>query len=205
MPIFSTSKSSQGSSSLQSAAIATLGGAQISLTLLEKMTDGVPVPFVKAAAGTAVEVIKLARAIQSNKEECEDLLKRSASLLVVMLRSFDGKAESSIPEELKSRVERLITTFHEVRATLETVEKRNGKRSALLYHFDNADKLKGCAAELDWAIQEFQVVSQVNSCLQELERHAEWRDGQAEIRKDLNDIRDALNEQVGFVVLDQSH
>ncbi|KAG8941492.1 hypothetical protein FRC03_004471 [Tulasnella sp. 419] len=72
MAIFSSWKSGRGSPSV---AIATLGGAQISLTLLEKMTDGVPVPFVKAAAGTAAEIIKIARAIQSNKEECEDFLK----------------------------------------------------------------------------------------------------------------------------------
>ncbi|KAG8960785.1 hypothetical protein FRC03_006147, partial [Tulasnella sp. 419] len=192
MGIFSTPKHDQSSSSLQSVLIATLGGAQVSLTLLEKMTDGVPIPFVRAAAGTAVEVIKIARTIQSNRDECEDLLKRSASLLVVILGSLSGKAESTIPNDLKTRLERLTLTFNEVHKALETIEKRNGKRRALLYHFDNAEKLKGCSAKLDWAMQEFQVMSQVDSCLKDIERHEELRE---EFRKGLSEVRDAIKEQ----------
>ncbi|KAG8966626.1 hypothetical protein FRC03_011573 [Tulasnella sp. 419] len=109
MSTFSASKTRQGSPTRHSAAIAILGGAQISLTLLERISECVPVPFIKAAAGTAVELVRIIRAIQSNKEECEDLLKRSASLLVVILHSLGGKAESDISEELKSRLERLVT------------------------------------------------------------------------------------------------
>ncbi|KAG8912083.1 hypothetical protein FRC02_006173, partial [Tulasnella sp. 418] len=208
----SASTTRQGSSTRHSAVIAILGGAQISLTVLEKISECVPVPFVKEATGTAVELIKIIRAIQSNKEECEDLLKRNASLLVVILHSLGGKAESDIPEELKSRVERLVTAssilnlessaFYEVRTMLEVVKTRNAKWRAPLYYFDNAEKLKGCSAQLDWAIQEFQVMSQVDACFQGLQQHAELRngqvqlqDGQAQIRNDLREIRDAFSEQ----------
>ncbi|KAG8918315.1 hypothetical protein FRC02_002461, partial [Tulasnella sp. 418] len=38
---------------------------------------------------------------------------------------------------------------------------------------------------IDWALQEFQVTSKVDSCLKDLERHEELRKGQTEIKKEL--------------------
>ncbi|KAG8940305.1 hypothetical protein FRC03_005616, partial [Tulasnella sp. 419] len=181
----------KSSGNTESYGVSILGGAQISLTLLEKIMDGIPVPFVKSVAGAAVEVIKMARVMQSNREECDDLVQRSTSLLVVILRSFDGKTEAAIPSHLREGVERLASNFHEVLATLQTIDKRAGKRSvsaiakALVYHFDNAEKLKGCSAKLNWAMQEFQVTTKVESCLKELEQYHE-------ICKDLKEIKKGL-------------
>ncbi|KAG8943941.1 hypothetical protein FRC03_002272, partial [Tulasnella sp. 419] len=158
-----------------------------------KAVDGTPVPFVKGVAGAAIEVIKIARAIQSNKEECDDLIKRSTSLLVVILGSFDGKREDEIPEDLKKTVEQLNMSFQEILSDLRTIDNRAGKRSAaglakaILYHYDNQDKLKSCSTRLDWAIGEFQVKSKVDSCLKDLQRHEELRKGQEAIREDLRE------------------
>ncbi|KAG8940480.1 hypothetical protein FRC03_005443, partial [Tulasnella sp. 419] len=165
-----------GSSALKSTGTAILGGAVISLTLLEKMMDGVPIPFVKGSAGAALEVIKIIKTIEANKSDCEDLEKRSTSLLVVILNSFNGKTEAEIPDHLRRGVERLTMSFHEVLAMLETVGRR-GKRVMIgpLYASDNAEKLKSCIAKLDWAMQEFQVTSKVDSCLKDLERHEELK------------------------------
>ncbi|KAG8909870.1 hypothetical protein FRC02_007535, partial [Tulasnella sp. 418] len=216
MPWFSTSRTST-SSRLESATTATLGGAQIALTLLEKMADGVPVPFIKAAAGTAVEVIKLTQLIQANREECDDLMKRCTSLLVVILGSLKGKTEHDIPSDLKNRLETLTGNLMDILAELKLIDARSGKDSvrgkmkAGLYHFDNSRKLTGCCAKLDWALQEFQVMSKVDSCLKDLERHEdlkneigesrddvkkeikesrdELRDGQQELRQEIQDVR----------------
>ncbi|KAG8927272.1 hypothetical protein FRC02_008336 [Tulasnella sp. 418] len=165
MGIFSVSKSSRSSSSTQSVTVATLGGAQVSLTLLEKLLDGTPIPFVKGAVGTALEVIKLAKAIQSDKEDCDNLIKRTTSLLIIILDSLKGKTEEEIPSHLKDAVERLSTNFHEVLNELKIIDKRVGKRGAggitkaILYHFDNTEKLKGCSSKLEWAIAEFEARS----------------------------------------------
>lgn len=35
------------------------GGAKLSLVVLEKLLDGVPVPFVKGAVGAALQVIRI--------------------------------------------------------------------------------------------------------------------------------------------------
>ncbi|KAG8926308.1 hypothetical protein FRC02_008974 [Tulasnella sp. 418] len=99
---------------------------------------------------------------------------------------------------------------------LETIKERAGKRRALLYYFDNAEKLKSCSTQLDWAMQEFQVVSQVDLCLKDLERHEELlkgqeelrdelRGGQTELRRGLNEVRDAINEQVGLICPQPNH
>ncbi|KAG8962149.1 hypothetical protein FRC03_004564 [Tulasnella sp. 419] len=189
MGLFSSSRPSTPRP--DSVTTAALGVGQISLTLLEKMTDGVPVPFVKAVAGTAVEVIKMARLIQANRKECDDLNKRCTSLLLVILSSLSGKSEDEIPSDLKGNLKRLSSNLHEVLSELKVIDTRVGKSSigsklkAGIYHFDNAEKLVECSAKIDWALQEFQVTSKVDSCLKDLERHEELRKGQTEIKKEL--------------------
>ncbi|KAG8917076.1 hypothetical protein FRC02_003380 [Tulasnella sp. 418] len=220
MGLLSSSKGSESSSSLASVGTATLNGAQLTLTLLEKAVDGTNIPFVKGVAGVAVEVIKIAKAIQTNREECDNLMKKATSLLVVILGSLKGKTEDAIPDHLKSAVERLTTSFQEVLAELRIIEKRVGKRSlgglarAILYYVDNGEKLNDCSAKLDWAMGEFQVTSKVDSCLKDLERHEELKQGQkelregqekmdqnikasrVEIRDGLTEIRDVMKEQI---------
>ncbi|KAG8921974.1 hypothetical protein FRC02_012228 [Tulasnella sp. 418] len=216
MGLLSSSKGSDSSSSLASVGTATLNGAHLTLILLEKAVDGTNIPFVKGVAGVAVEVIKIAKAIETNREECDDLMTRATSLLVVILSSLKGKSEDAIPDHLKNAVERLTTSFQEVLAELRIIEKRVGKRSlggrarAILYYVDNGEKLKGCSAKLDWAMGEFQVTSKVDSCLKDLERHEELKKelregqekmeqnikaGQVEIRDGLTEIRDVIKEQ----------
>ncbi|KAG8949057.1 hypothetical protein FRC03_000482 [Tulasnella sp. 419] len=219
MGLLSSSKGLETASSRASAA--TLNDAQISLSLLKEAMDGTNIPFVKGVAGVAVEVIKIAQSIQSNREECDHLRKRTTSLLVVILGSFKGKSENAIPDHLKIGVERLTTTFHEVLAELRVVERRVGKQSvgglarAILYHIDNGEKLKECSAKLEWAMREFQVTSKVDSCLKDLERHEELmkgqdaikeqiREGQVQIEENIKvEIRDGLTE-IKDVIKDQS-
>ncbi|KAG8922047.1 hypothetical protein FRC02_012169 [Tulasnella sp. 418] len=214
MGLLSSSKESERSkSSLGSVGTAALNGAQISLTLLKEVMDGTNIPFVKGVAGVAVEVIKIVKAIQTNSEECEELIKRTTSLLVVILGSLKGKSEDAIPDYLKNGVERLTTSFQEVLAELRIIEKRVGKRSvgglarAILYYTDNGEKLKGCSAKLDWAMGEFQVTSKVDACLKDFARHEELRKGQMELREGqikiedniktgFTEIRDVMKEQI---------
>ncbi|KAG8922998.1 hypothetical protein FRC02_011485, partial [Tulasnella sp. 418] len=226
MGLLSSSKGSERTSLSASLGTAALNGAQISLTLLKEAMDGTNIPFVKGVAGVAVEAINMAKSIQSNREECDDLIKRATSILVVILGSFRGETEDAIPVHLKNGVERLTASFHEVLAELRIIEKRVGKWSvgglarAILSNIDNGEKLKDCSAKLEWAMGEFQVTSKVDSCLKDLERHEglkkgqegvkeEVREGQVktevmevnikagqgEIRDDLTEIRDVINEQ----------
>ncbi|KAG8920609.1 hypothetical protein FRC02_000800, partial [Tulasnella sp. 418] len=178
--------SSAGSSIAKSAGIAVLGGTVTSLTLLEKIADASNIPVVKGAAGAALEIIKLLQTMYNNKMDCADLVQRSTSLMVVILGMFKGKKEEEISHHLRGAVERLTVTFHEVLHDLRKVAQR-GDRSLIgfLYTIDNANTLKGCAMRLDWAMQEFQVTSNVDSCLKDLERHNELV---AEIREGLGRI-----------------
>ncbi|KAG8940075.1 hypothetical protein FRC03_005798, partial [Tulasnella sp. 419] len=193
MGIFSTPKPPKSPSTLESVGVATLGGVQVSLTLLEKLMDGTSIPFVKGAVGTALEVIKIAKGIQADRDDCDNLIKRTTSLLIVILDSLRGKTEKEIPDHLKRAVERLSTSFQEVLDELRIVDKRVGKRSsasiarAILYHFDNTEKLQGCSAKLEWAMNEFQVTSKVDSCLKDLERHEE-------VRKEIRENRTVIQE-----------
>ncbi|KAG8918870.1 hypothetical protein FRC02_002065, partial [Tulasnella sp. 418] len=145
------------------------------------------------AVGTALEVIKIAKGIQADREDCDNLIKRTTSLLIVILDSLKGKAEKEIPSYLKEAVERLSINFQEVLNELRIIEKRVGKRSAssiakaILYHFDNTEKLKECSATLEWAMAEFQVTSKVDSCLKDLERHQELRE---EVRENRTSIQE---------------
>ncbi|KAG8923761.1 hypothetical protein FRC02_010922 [Tulasnella sp. 418] len=198
---FSSSRKPPGSSSMAaSVGIALLGGTQITLTLLEKLMDPFPLSFVKGLAGAGVEVIKMARIIQSNKKECEELQKRSASLLVVILDSLKGKEENEIPDDLKQGLDRLTKNFLDVTAELKVVERRSNKGSlaelsrSILYHHDNAEVLKNCIAKLDWAMQEFQVASKVDSSLDDLKRHEELLRGQAQIQKSQVNIEQGQTE-----------
>ncbi|KAG8940031.1 hypothetical protein FRC03_005821, partial [Tulasnella sp. 419] len=119
--------------------------------------------------------------------------------------------------DLKNRLDTLTGNLMDILAELKLIDARSGKDSvrgkmkAGLYHFDNSRKLTGCCAKLDWALQEFQVMSKVDSCLKDLERHEdlkneigesrddvkkeikesrdELRDGQQELRQEIQDVR----------------
>ncbi|KAG8911370.1 hypothetical protein FRC02_006656, partial [Tulasnella sp. 418] len=185
------SSSSAGSSAARSASIAVLGGAIISLTLLEKIADALSIPVVKGSAGAALEIVKILQTMYNNKMDCVDLLQRSTSLMVVLLSMFKGKNKEEISDHLQRAVERLTVTFHEVLYDLRKVAQRGDQYLiGFLYTIDNTNKLKGCAARLDWAMQEFQVTSNVDSCLKDLERHNELV---AEIREGLDAIAAKVN------------
>ncbi|KAG8957003.1 hypothetical protein FRC03_010632 [Tulasnella sp. 419] len=171
--VLSRSKSSGSSSSFGSTGTKILGGVQVSLTLLEKSVDGTSIPFVKGVAGAALEVIKIAKSIQSNREECDNLAERSTSLLIVILGSLTGKTEDAIPDHLRRGVERLTVNFHEVLAGLRIIDNRAQGWRAVMYYLDNGERLKDFSAKLQWAMEEFQVTSKVDSCLKDLERHEE--------------------------------
>ncbi|KAG8920234.1 hypothetical protein FRC02_001039 [Tulasnella sp. 418] len=179
---------SESTSTVGSVGIALFGGTQITLTLLEKLMDSFPLPMVKGLAGAGVEVI------QSNKKECNELQKRSASLLVVVLDSLKSKKEEELPDELKHGIERLTNNFLEVISELKVVEKRSSKGSvtelsrSILYHHDNAEVLKGCMAKLDWAMQEFQVTAKIDSSLKDLKRHEELVYGQAQLQQGVAEL-----------------
>ncbi|KAG8933321.1 hypothetical protein FRC03_011887 [Tulasnella sp. 419] len=215
--VLSHSGPSGSSSSLASAGTAIVGGAQVSLSLLEKSMDGMNIPFVKGVAGAALEVtsIKIAKAIQTNREGCASLVERSTSLLVVILGSLSGKTEAAIPDDLRRGVERLMTNFNEVLAELRAIDKRAQKWRAVFYYLDNGERLKDCLAKLQWAMEEFQVISKVDSCLKDLERHEELRKGQeriqesqqvlldrqANMERNINEVRDGLLD-VREVIMD---
>ncbi|KAG8952572.1 hypothetical protein FRC03_012070 [Tulasnella sp. 419] len=160
--------------------------------------DGTNIPFVKGVAGAALEVIKIVKAIQTNREECNNLVERCTSLLVVILGSLAGKTEDAIPDYLRRGVERLTTNFNEVLDELRIIDKRAQKWRALVYYLDNGEKLKDCSAKLHWAMEEFQVTSKVSSCLKDLESHEELREGQKKILESTqelqNEVRDGLVE-----------
>ncbi|KAG8940820.1 hypothetical protein FRC03_005074, partial [Tulasnella sp. 419] len=52
-------------------------------------------------------------------------------------------------------------------------------------------KLIGCSAKLDWGLQEFQVMSKVDSCLKDLERHEDLKN---EIKESRDDVKDEIKE-----------
>ncbi|KAG8942429.1 hypothetical protein FRC03_003221 [Tulasnella sp. 419] len=194
--VLSHSKPSSSSSLRASAGTAILGGAQVSLALLEKSMDGTNIPFVKGVAGAALEVIKIAKAIQSNRDECDNLIDRSTSLLVVILGSLAGKTEDAIPDYVRKGVERLVAAFHEVLAGLKIIEKRAHNWRAILYYLDNGEKLKDCLAKLNWAMDEFQVTSRVDSCLKDLERHEELRKGQERILESQQELHQEVKQEL---------
>ncbi|KAG8932317.1 hypothetical protein FRC02_001324 [Tulasnella sp. 418] len=185
-------------SSHKSASAVILDGTIISLSLLEKMVDGVQIPFLKGSVGAALEMIKIAKAVHMNKLDCEDLILRTTSLLVVILGSLNGKEEKDIPEGLRRNIERLSGSFHQVLGELRTIERRAQKSiTGFVYYLDNAEKLKSCVMKLDWAMQEFQVTSKVDTCLSELQRYEQLKKGQTEILEAVGKSQAEILEAVG--------
>ncbi|KAG8959503.1 hypothetical protein FRC03_007898 [Tulasnella sp. 419] len=143
------------------------------------MVDGIPIPFLKGSTGAMLEIIKIARTMRENSHDCKEIMSRCSSLLVVILNTVKGKSEEELPPEFLKRVECLTRIIRDMLFELKMIERRSKGRSvirfwrAAVYHIDNTIRLKGYSSKLDWAIQEFQVLSKIDSCLQSLERHRE--------------------------------
>ncbi|KAG8913275.1 hypothetical protein FRC03_011272 [Tulasnella sp. 419] len=104
-----------------------------------------------------------------------------------------GKIQRDIPDDLKNRLETLTRNLMDILFELILIDGRSkkdsirGKVKAGIYHFDNPRKLTGCSAKLDWALREFQVMSKVDSCPKDLERHEEPKTAITESRDDVKD------------------
>ncbi|KAG8960934.1 hypothetical protein FRC03_005999 [Tulasnella sp. 419] len=107
MSLFSILKQPRIKSTAASLGVATLGGTQITLTMLEKLMDGMPIPLVKGVAGAGVEVIKIGRAMQENYSGCRDVIDRASSLLAIIIDIVKENDEGDIPEDVKKDIERL--------------------------------------------------------------------------------------------------
>ncbi|KAG8940578.1 hypothetical protein FRC03_005344 [Tulasnella sp. 419] len=80
------------------------------------------------------------------------------------------------------------SNFSEVLAELRIIDRRAQGWRAAFYYLDNGEKLKDCSAKLQWAMEGFQVTSNVDSCLKELERHEELRKGQERLQKEVEKL-----------------
>ncbi|KAG8930005.1 hypothetical protein FRC02_004784 [Tulasnella sp. 418] len=190
MSLFSILKQPRIKSTAASLGVATLGGTQITLTMLEKLMDGMPIPLVKGVAGAGVEVIKIGRAMQENYSGCKDVIDRASSLLAIIIDIVKENDEGDIPEDVKKDIERLTSVFQQALDILKIVEGRSRKPylQGALYHYDNTQKLKECTSKLDWAMQEFQVHSHLRSRINE-----------ARQRRPINQILDTVTNMDGAV------
>ncbi|KAG8930378.1 hypothetical protein FRC02_004295 [Tulasnella sp. 418] len=191
-----TSSTRHSGDTVASGWVTALGGVQICLAVIEKMTDGIPIPFVKGSASVALEAIKIMKVICDNRRECEELMERSVSLVIVLGTSFQGLTKQDVPVHMKQAIQRLTDDFEEVIDDLKVIQQKTRKWGhGWMIHGDVAHDLKTCSSKLNWAMQVFQVMQNIDTCVQSLRRGEEslrsseaLLNGQAEIMDKLRNL-----------------
>ncbi|KIY53195.1 kinase-like protein [Fistulina hepatica ATCC 64428] len=125
-------------------------GLETSLPLL----DLVPVPLVQSAAHTLLMIWSNLQSVDMNRLQCLRLTERCADILISIANEIeetaDGHEISSVAEELKAPLERLVDSFKQVNAFLERQShrpflKRYLKRDEILKHIQSCDASLGDA------------------------------------------------------------
>ncbi|KAG8884981.1 hypothetical protein FRB98_002069 [Tulasnella sp. 332] len=180
-----------------------LGGAQISVQILQSLQSLIPVPFVQVAIGAASQVIQIAQAVQSNVEGVSVLTDRVNAVILVVITPLRGKRETDISRDLKASIERLSKDLLAIGSDVQRVKKRvdisriSSIIKAAVRYGDNAGLIASCTSRLDWAMQVFEVESHIQNSL----RIAQMADKLEHVQADVQDIKAIVHDLAGRAVM----
>ncbi|KAG8999209.1 hypothetical protein FRB94_006398 [Tulasnella sp. JGI-2019a] len=148
-----------------------LGATQISLQLLDSLSNLIPVPYVGAVIHAASQVIEIVQSVKDNFEGARTLSDHIYAIIVVVLTPLRGKRQEDIPDDTKQNTERLIRDLLSIEKDMQKVKKRADTSrvitavKAALGRRDISTLLALCTARLDWAMKDFAVQSHIQESI----------------------------------------
>ncbi|KAG8879152.1 hypothetical protein FRB97_001932 [Tulasnella sp. 331] len=180
-----------------SAGTCILSAAQMSIQILQSLSNFIPIPYVAIAVTLACQVIQIGQAVQANVEAIKLLNDRVYSVILVILTNLKGKKEQDIPTDLREGIGRLTKDLLAIEKDVKRVKARTdtkkltNKAKAIIGYGDNAGMIANCTSRLDWAMWLFEVEGRIQDSLRMVEvlgAVREVHEGMRDMRRDVGTI-----------------
>ncbi|KAG8984200.1 hypothetical protein FRB94_006266 [Tulasnella sp. JGI-2019a] len=170
------------------------GAAQISLDLLQSLSNLIPVPYVTIIVATVSQLIQIAQTVQNNVKGVDVLIERLKAITLVILTSLKGKKLQDVPKDLEQSIAKFKTDLLAIEKTVSRVKKRTDTSGlsiikAFLRYGDNAGLIAECTSRLAWAIQYFEVESRIQGSI----RIAQMANEVHEVHKNVKNIKQGVD------------
>ncbi|KAG8997424.1 hypothetical protein FRB94_007671 [Tulasnella sp. JGI-2019a] len=167
-----------------------LAGAAAALTVLEAICEFVPVPGLKLAVHSAVQIMKIAQGIPKNLGDCQGLLDHTSTLMIAVITPLIGEPAERTEPHMLVRVERLASVLTEVSHDLRNIKAdfnlSSGRISstlvAVLMPQSAQDRINGCLVELTRATQAFQIESLAQADIDRFRQYLELQEIKNDVR-----------------------
>ncbi|KAJ7463762.1 hypothetical protein FB451DRAFT_1403772 [Mycena latifolia] len=139
-------------------ALESLDQLKSALKIVAALGDGaVGVPALRAATGTAIEIIEIAQAVTKNKQDAREVAKSAAERTSSLLDAFKGKSQADIPLDLQQDITRYAQKLELVQKILRkhATEIRLWRR--VLARISDRDEINQCKDILNESFQVFEV------------------------------------------------
>ncbi|KAK6993107.1 hypothetical protein R3P38DRAFT_117999 [Favolaschia claudopus] len=113
------------------------------LSVLEKAAEIPPIPYLKGAVGTALEVAKCVQKYQSNNEEMNRLALECGALVVEITNQV--KNIGGVSANMEQLVESLVATLDAIQRTVQDMSQSDGRTRRFLAQEDYSERLKRSA------------------------------------------------------------
>ncbi|TDL14578.1 hypothetical protein BD410DRAFT_757142, partial [Rickenella mellea] len=148
-----------------------LQAARLTLTAMANITDGLQIPFLKAAPQTLNQIITLADSVKTNKDACGQLAKQATDLIQAIAQASVGKTVQ-MDERLQDDVEDLRKTLESIREYMSKMTSRKTWKRVLASSEDTA-AIAEFRNKLAHAVVVFQIKDQISA---RISQHAVTQD-----------------------------
>ncbi|KAJ6601000.1 hypothetical protein DFH09DRAFT_1355254 [Mycena vulgaris] len=139
-------------------ALQSLDQLKSALKVVAALGDGaIGVPGLRAAAGTAIEIINIAQAVTKNKEDAVEVAKSAAERTASLLDAFKGKSRIDVPLDLQYDVVRYAGKLELVQKILRKHAMETSIWRRILARISNRDEINQCKDILNESFQVFEI------------------------------------------------
>ncbi|TDL23914.1 hypothetical protein BD410DRAFT_767765 [Rickenella mellea] len=138
-----------------------LAASKLALAAMVQVTDGLNVPFLKAAPQMVYEIINLADTVKGNKDACTQLAIQATDLIKAMVDAAERGKCAEIDEQLANDMEDLGRTLESIRDFMEMLNRR-GMFSRIIASNQDGATVAAFRTKLNDAVQVFQIKDQIS-------------------------------------------
>ncbi|TDL20578.1 hypothetical protein BD410DRAFT_772550 [Rickenella mellea] len=138
-----------------------LQAARMTLAAIANITDGLQIPFLKAAPQTLNQIITLADSVKTNKDACGQLAKQATDLIEAIAQASVGKT-LDMDDNLRNDIEQLRKTLESIQDYMfKMTSRKMWKR--VLASSDDGVAITEFQNKLSHAVLVFQVKDQISA------------------------------------------
>ncbi|KAF8956485.1 hypothetical protein BDZ97DRAFT_1925493 [Flammula alnicola] len=170
-----------------------LQGSAVMLALVTEAANFAPVPFLRQAAGTTLQIVKTVQAVKDNKAGFRRLAEDATGLIAAVWQSYQASSDKTNwpPPELRVVIEDLVQTLSSIEKFVTSQVARKGPKR-VIYSMADPGKIQEYRWRLGAAVSKFEELNKVSS-------HLNINDILHQVLKKQNEISEQLSKK-GIIV-----